>query len=287
MHGFVFPGSSAISGPSTVRGVEQASLTVQCRYDPGWENHVKWWCRGAAWSSCRIVVETTGSEKLVKKGRVSIKDNWKDRSFTVTMEKLRLDDSDTYWCGIERFGTDLGNRVELTIDSGKSLCPCARVSSGPALSRDPAGPQRECHRGGGVLRSHGVPTDHLGWEGQGFPWTLSWLQGLLQDGIRLSRHLAFLCPVRARVCSQGDEGPSVSPWARGALLCGTWSPRFLQCLPGNPAALGVLLLFLEFRLGSSELPCPPRGPYPISGERPSPVGDTVFNFWGLERASLS
>ena len=197
MHGFVFPGSSAISGPSTVRGVEQASLTVQCRYDPGWENHVKWWCLGAAWSSCRIVVETTGSEKLVKKGRMSIKDNWKDRSFTVTMEKLRLDDSDTYWCGIARVGTDLGNRVEVTIDPGESLCPCGCVSSGPALSRDPAGPQRECHRGGGVLRSHGAPTDHLGWEGQGFPWKLSWLQGLLWEGIRLSQHLAFLCPVRA------------------------------------------------------------------------------------------
>ncbi|XP_055264636.1 CMRF35-like molecule 1 isoform X4 [Moschus berezovskii] len=108
-------GSSAVSGPRAVSGVEQGSLTVQCRYDPGWERSVKWWCRGAAWSSCRFVVKTTGSEKEVKKGRVSIKDNWKDRSFTVTMEKLRLDDSDSYWCGIERVGTDLGNQVEVTI----------------------------------------------------------------------------------------------------------------------------------------------------------------------------
>ncbi|KAM9748810.1 CMRF35-like molecule 5 [Dama dama] len=112
----IIPGSSAISGPRAVRGVEQASLTVRCRYGPGYESYVKWWCRGAAWGPCRIIVETTGSEKEVKKGRVSIRDNWKDRSFTVTMEKLRLGDSDTYWCGIERFGTDLGNRVEVTID---------------------------------------------------------------------------------------------------------------------------------------------------------------------------
>lgn len=145
MHGFVFPGSSAISGPRAVRGVEQASLTVRCRYDPGYESYLKWWCRGAAWGSCRIMVKTTGSEKEVKKGQVSIKDDRKDRSFTVTMEKLRLDDSDTYWCGIEKFRTDLGNRVEVTIDPGESLCPCGRVSSGPALSRDPAGPQSECH----------------------------------------------------------------------------------------------------------------------------------------------
>ena len=169
MHGFVFPGSSALSGPRAVRGVEQESLTVRCRYNPGYESYVKWWCRGAEYSSCRFVVKTTGSEKEVKKGRVSIRDNRKDRSFTVTMEKLRLGDSDTYRCGIERVGTDLEYRVEVTIDPGKSLCPCGCVSSGPALSRDSAGPQRGCHRGGGVLRSHGAPADHLGWEGQGFP----------------------------------------------------------------------------------------------------------------------
>ncbi|KAM7232651.1 hypothetical protein CapIbe_017412 [Capra ibex] len=118
----VFPGSSAVSGPRAVRGVEQGSLTVQCRYDPGWEPHVKWWCRGADWSSCRFVVKTNnGSEKEVKQGRVSIKDNWKDRSFTMTMQKLRLDDSDTYWCGIERVGVDLGDDVDVTIDPAVSI----------------------------------------------------------------------------------------------------------------------------------------------------------------------
>ncbi|XP_017919355.1 PREDICTED: CMRF35-like molecule 1 isoform X3 [Capra hircus] len=110
-------GSSAISGPRAVRGVEQGSLTVRCQYDRGYEPYVKWWCRGAGWSSCRFVVKTNlGSEKEVKQGRVSIKDNWKDRSFTVTMEKLRLDDSDAYWCGIERTGVDLGDDVDVTID---------------------------------------------------------------------------------------------------------------------------------------------------------------------------
>ena len=163
--------------------MEQGSLTVRCQYDRGYEPYVKWWCRGADWSSCRFVVKTNnGSEKEVKQGRVSIKDNWKDLSFTVTMEKLRVDDSDTYWCGIERTGVDLGDDVDVTIDPGKTMCVCGRVSSGPALSRDPTVPQRECPRGGGVLRAHGAPADHLGWEGQGFPSTLSWLQGHLWAG---------------------------------------------------------------------------------------------------------
>ncbi|XP_067570864.1 CMRF35-like molecule 1 isoform X3 [Pseudorca crassidens] len=109
-------GSSAITGPKAVSGLEGDSLTVKCQYSSGWETHEKWWCRGAAWSSCEFVVKTTEPEKEVKKGRVSIRDNRKSRTIAVTMEKLRLNDADTYWCGIERFGTDLGVQVKVTIN---------------------------------------------------------------------------------------------------------------------------------------------------------------------------
>nr|XP_030693431.1 CMRF35-like molecule 1 isoform X3 [Globicephala melas] len=109
-------GSSAITGPKAVSGPEGDSLTVKCQYSSGWETHEKWWCRGAAWSSCKFVVKTAEPEKEVKKGRVSIRDDRKSRTITVTMEKLRLNDADTYWCGIERFGTDLGVQVKVTIN---------------------------------------------------------------------------------------------------------------------------------------------------------------------------
>nr|XP_031324890.1 CMRF35-like molecule 1 isoform X4 [Camelus dromedarius] len=109
-------GSAAIMGPKAARGLERGLLTVQCQYGPGYKNYVKWWCRGADWGRCKFVVKTTGSEQEVKKDRVSIKDNQKNCSFTVTMEKLRLNDADTYWCGIERIGTDLGVQIEVTVD---------------------------------------------------------------------------------------------------------------------------------------------------------------------------
>ncbi|XP_019794262.2 CMRF35-like molecule 1 isoform X3 [Tursiops truncatus] len=109
-------GSSAITGPGAVSGPEGGSLTVKCQYSPGWETYEKWWCRGAAWSSCKFVVKTTEPEKEVKEGRVSIRDNRKSRTIAVTMEKLRLNDADSYWCGIEKFGTDLGVRVKVTIN---------------------------------------------------------------------------------------------------------------------------------------------------------------------------
>ncbi|KAG8509629.1 CMRF35-like molecule 7, partial [Galemys pyrenaicus] len=114
------PGSSALRGPGAVQGWEQELLTVECRYDPDYENHRKWWCRGAAWLSCRILVQT-GSEQEVRRGHVSIRDHQKNHTFTVTVEELRLDDADTYWCGIDRAGTDLGTRVKVTVERAPTV----------------------------------------------------------------------------------------------------------------------------------------------------------------------
>ncbi|XP_032946276.1 CMRF35-like molecule 7 [Rhinolophus ferrumequinum] len=108
------PGCFSIRGPASVRGREQGSLTVQCRYDPKWETYVKWWCKAAVWGSCQILVKTTESEW--KKDRVSIRDNHTSHIFTVTMKELRRDDADTYWCGIERSGIDLAVQVVVIID---------------------------------------------------------------------------------------------------------------------------------------------------------------------------
>ncbi|XP_045425797.1 CMRF35-like molecule 7 isoform X2 [Lemur catta] len=109
-------GCVSIQGPEFVRGPERGLVTVQCRYNQGWETHDKWWCRGGKWRWCKILVQTRGSEQEEKSGRVSIRDSWRDRSFTVTMEGLRQDDADTYWCGIQKPGTDLGTQVKVIVD---------------------------------------------------------------------------------------------------------------------------------------------------------------------------
>lgn len=137
--GVCFPGSSPVTGPKAVRGQERGSLAVQCRYTPGWESHGKWWCRGADWSSCKILVQTTASEPEVKRDRVSIRDDRENRTFTVTTEELRLDDAGIYWCGIARVGTDHGAQVRVTVDPGKSMCVCGCVSQG-LLCPGPRGP---------------------------------------------------------------------------------------------------------------------------------------------------
>ncbi|XP_023589027.1 uncharacterized protein LOC111820964 isoform X3 [Trichechus manatus latirostris] len=129
------PGCSVVWGPNVTSGPEGSSLTVQCHYDLGWEPHYKWWCRGAVWATCKILVKTTGSEQEVKEGRVSIRDNHKKRIFTVTMERLTEDDADFYWCGIERFGTNHTVKVKVSIDPALTSVPMRikRISRGGDL----------------------------------------------------------------------------------------------------------------------------------------------------------
>ncbi|XP_006886449.1 PREDICTED: CMRF35-like molecule 7 [Elephantulus edwardii] len=115
------PGCFSIQGPKSVKGLEQGSVSVQCRYDPGWESYRKWWCQGKSWDFCTILIESKGSEEEVKKGRLSIRDNHRDRVFTVTIEPLHRGDAGTYWCGIRKSGPDLGFQVKVTVGTGRNL----------------------------------------------------------------------------------------------------------------------------------------------------------------------
>ncbi|KAI5282951.1 Cmrf35-Like Molecule 1 [Manis pentadactyla] len=56
------------------------------------------------------------SEHKVRMNHVSIGDDQMNRVFTVTLEELRWSDADTYWCGIERIGHDLGVQVKVAAD---------------------------------------------------------------------------------------------------------------------------------------------------------------------------
>lgn len=97
------------------RGPEGGSLTVECRYTRGWETNRKWWCRGADWYDCQILIQTTPRQQTVQGPRLSISDNQRDRVISVTMRDLRRDDQDTYWCGIRRFGTDRGAPIQVIV----------------------------------------------------------------------------------------------------------------------------------------------------------------------------
>ncbi|XP_008691945.1 CMRF35-like molecule 7 isoform X2 [Ursus maritimus] len=127
----VVQGHFSICQEREVRGTEGGNLTAYCEYTKGWESYKKWWCRGRNWDSCRILVKTPGSEQLVKKGRVSIQDDHSIRTITMTLEELRLDDADTYWCGIEKTGKDLGYKFSVIVDPAPVLAGSPKPVPGP------------------------------------------------------------------------------------------------------------------------------------------------------------
>ncbi|XP_069460133.1 CMRF35-like molecule 1 [Ambystoma mexicanum] len=100
-----------------VSGTEGGALTVHCRYSKRLIGYRQYWCRGAERQSCSVLVQSTGSQKEVKRGRLSIKDDHKARIFTVTTRGLTLGDSGLYWCGTERYGRDEMYQVRVTVSS--------------------------------------------------------------------------------------------------------------------------------------------------------------------------
>ncbi|XP_061086571.1 polymeric immunoglobulin receptor-like [Conger conger] len=106
-------------GVYTVRKVvvqRGRSVTIPCLYDREYKSHVKYWCHGTDWYVCKTVVRT---DSPTVKGETSITDDPTHHVFTVTMRKLQMMDSGSYWCAVEiqRAG-DKGAYLYLSVTAG-------------------------------------------------------------------------------------------------------------------------------------------------------------------------
>ncbi|XP_014304521.1 CMRF35-like molecule 6 [Myotis lucifugus] len=101
------PGCLSLSGPRRVTGTVGGSLSVQCRYEEEYTDHNKYWCKGPCLPPVMKIVETTESEREVRSGRVSIRDEPATLTFTVTLERLTEGDGGTYRCGIDAPWTEI------------------------------------------------------------------------------------------------------------------------------------------------------------------------------------
>ncbi|XP_040845531.1 CMRF35-like molecule 6 isoform X1 [Ochotona curzoniae] len=93
-------GCFSLSCPRVVAGTVGGSLSVQCHYEEKYKNNRKFLCHQSCGPNQEIVM-TEVSEREVRNGRVSIRDDPASLSFTVTLEELRLQDAGTYQCGID------------------------------------------------------------------------------------------------------------------------------------------------------------------------------------------
>ncbi|KAG8430820.1 hypothetical protein GDO86_019961, partial [Hymenochirus boettgeri] len=93
-------------------------MTVNCTYVAGYENYVKYWCKGNDWKSCEIVIQTNVNHIEVRNDKFSIVDQQSARTFSVTMMGIKAQDEDTYFCGIERAGRDIMYEIKLKVLPG-------------------------------------------------------------------------------------------------------------------------------------------------------------------------
>ena len=104
-------------------GIVGGSLRVECRYREEFINNTKYWCKHPCVLLWRMV-ETTESEREVRRGRLSIRDHPANLTFTVTLKSLREEDAGTYQCGINvPFNIDPIFEIEVSVIPGEPCTP--------------------------------------------------------------------------------------------------------------------------------------------------------------------
>lgn len=112
-------------------GIEGGSLSVQCRYEEEYIDDKKYWDKSPCFLSWKHIVETTESAREVRRGRVSIRDDPANLTFTVTLERLTEEDAGTYCCGITaQFSVDPTHEVEVVVFPGEPRTPPLTPSTG-------------------------------------------------------------------------------------------------------------------------------------------------------------
>ncbi|KAM9492062.1 uncharacterized protein ACWYII_004067 isoform 4-T4 [Salvelinus alpinus] len=100
----------------TNRATEGGNAHIQCPYDRGYETNQKYLSKGTYRDSV-VVIQTQKQRHpaWTHQGRYSLCDNTERRVFTVTITNLTLEDSGTYWCGVNTWGPDQPTEVRLTV----------------------------------------------------------------------------------------------------------------------------------------------------------------------------
>ncbi|XP_032175891.1 protein CD300H-like isoform X3 [Mustela erminea] len=128
------PGCWSLRGPTSVTGTVGGSVSVQCQYEEEFRENDKYWCKSpCVWK----MVRTKGTDREVRKDRVSIRDHPANLTFTVTMESLTEDDAGTYRCGIDSSGLP-GYLLDRTFQVVLSVTPASTAT--PSSVRPPSTP---------------------------------------------------------------------------------------------------------------------------------------------------
>ncbi|XP_026133387.1 CMRF35-like molecule 8 [Carassius auratus] len=98
----------------SVTGYSGGGVSITCRYDRGYTDKNKYFCRGQ-YPGCKDLIKTDIKNKWVDSGSFSLYDDTSAAVFTVTIRDLSEQDSGTYQCAVDTYLTDFYTEVKLNV----------------------------------------------------------------------------------------------------------------------------------------------------------------------------
>ncbi|KAI5089703.1 polymeric immunoglobulin receptor-like isoform X1 [Silurus meridionalis] len=103
---------SVMPGGVRVKAPLGGNATIHCSYDPGSEKYPKYFSKGQQKTE---LVRQDRKVTWSRDWRFSLEDDTETRVFTVTMRNLSVDDAGVYWCGVDRWISDIQTEVNLDV----------------------------------------------------------------------------------------------------------------------------------------------------------------------------
>ncbi|XP_066511063.1 CMRF35-like molecule 8 [Hoplias malabaricus] len=100
---------SVVDGVLIFTGHVGEDLKVRCSHEDA-KNNLKYLCNSVCKTNRDIIIKSSETHNPNTRGRFSIHDKGSG-VFTVTISKLKMSDSGTYWCGVNRFLIDSLEKV--------------------------------------------------------------------------------------------------------------------------------------------------------------------------------
>ncbi|XP_034542932.1 CMRF35-like molecule 5 [Notolabrus celidotus] len=123
-----------ISVKTTVGGVEGQSFSFRCDYQDIHRDNAKYFCIVYDTNCADSLIRTDKHDQWVEKGRFSLFDNTTGGFFSVRMDRLRLEDSGLYWCGVD-INPDHNSVIQLNV-SRATVVMTGTLSPGIHLAKE-------------------------------------------------------------------------------------------------------------------------------------------------------